>query len=380
MSSMAYRKKSRPSPACLHSLLFGLVLLLGAETVGAQIRTVLVSPVPGDPVASGTALRNALAGISSPSATNRWLLKIEPGIYDVGGTSLVMRPYVDVEGSGIDATTIRGNGDASEYNNATILGADNAELRLLTVQAIGPTSTSSVIAMANYDGASPRVYRVKFVAQAQTVWGMRNVNAAPLIEECEVSVTGTATGSDAYGLVFRGFSPPSRRSSIQRSKVAVSGATGNYGVFMADSLSLTSIQDSRFDVTGGSTTQGLYAFPVAGWWSGNEALTIRDTEVNSAGGSEASYGIRFATSGIYLSILNSKIFGHLSPTTYGVVQGGTVIAQWSHIVGFNQTIQAAGSASIQSTYLQGGPATASVWLGCMGVWDENGVFYTNSCP
>lgn len=84
-------------------------LLLTSTTATAQIRTILVSPVPGDPVASGTALRNALAGIPSPSATNRWLVKIEPGTYDVGGgTSLAMRPYVDVEGSGIEATTIRG--------------------------------------------------------------------------------------------------------------------------------------------------------------------------------------------------------------------------------------------------------------------------------
>src|SRR4026209_2443879 len=110
--------------------------------------------------------------------------------------------------------------------------------------------------MANY-GASPRIYRVKFVAQARGVWGLRNVDAAPLIEECEISVTATSADVDAYGLVFRGFPPGSRRSSLLRSKVAVWGARNNYGVFLADALSLTSIRDSRFDVTGGSTTQGL---------------------------------------------------------------------------------------------------------------------------
>lgn len=379
MASMVYRKKSRLTPLCLHSLLFGLALLLGAETVSAQIRTVLVSPVPGNPIASGTALRNALAGISSPSATNRWLLKIEPGTYDVGGTILAMRPYVDIEGSGIEATTIRGSIDSSIH--PTILGADYTELRFLTVQAIDPTSTSS-IAMANYSGASQRVYRVKFVAQGGLeAWGMRNVNATPMIEECEFSVTGTMPGSHAYGLVFRDYPPTSRRSSILRSKVAVWGATFNYGVYMRDAASLNSIRDSRFDVTGGDLTHGLFATSSVGGWSGNEALAIRDTEVISSGGSAASYGIRFEGGAqIVPEIWNSRIWGSTygiytdSPSSSGGIQG-------SSIHGSTKTIQFGGSISISSTSLIGGPATAGGWIGCMGVFDENAVFYAQgACP
>jgi hypothetical protein len=52
------------------------ILFIFPALLQAQSRIVTVSPVPGDPVASGTALRNALAGIPSPSATNPWLLKI----------------------------------------------------------------------------------------------------------------------------------------------------------------------------------------------------------------------------------------------------------------------------------------------------------------
>lgn len=377
MNSGIHRIKS----VSLHPLIVGLALLLGANTVAAQIRTVIVSPVPGDPVASGTALRNALAGISSPSATNRWLLKIEPGTYDVGGTSLVMRPYVDVEGSGIEATTIKGNGDASGFENATIAGAENTELRLLTVQAIGST-TSSVMAMSNYQ-ASPRLYRVKFVAQGQQAWGVRNVNAVPLIEECEVSVSATATGGYAYGLVFWGYSlPANRRSSILRSKIAVWGASHNYGVYLGYALGLTSIRDSRIDVSGGSTTQGLYATGTTGW-SGVESLSVRNTEIYSSGGSSASYGVRFEQAPIVTNVTGSTIWGNAAPTSYGIytdspsAPGGI---QGSYIVGYTKTVQFGGSISIASTYLQGGPATAGGWLGCMGVWEENAVFYTQGCP
>src|SRR5262245_24259753 len=121
----------RLSLVCLSAL---LLLCLGGSAA-AQIRTELVSPVPGDPVASGTALRNKLAAISSPSSTNRWLLKIEPGTYDIGTTSLPMRSWVDIEGSGIGATTIQGTVDGSGLTAGTINGASNTELRMLTVSS-----------------------------------------------------------------------------------------------------------------------------------------------------------------------------------------------------------------------------------------------------
>lgn len=383
---MTLGKKSLTFSAQLPIVVCMLVLLLGVNTAEAQIRTVLVSPVPGDPVASGTALRNALAGVSSPSATNRWLLKIEPGIYDVGATSLVMRPYVDIEGSGIESTVIRGSGNSDPwaFPNATLQGADNTELRFLTVQATGPTSTSSAMAMYN-ESASPRLYRVKFVAsQGQSLWGVRNIDAAPLIEECEVSVAATATGGSAYGLVFFGANfPANRRSSILRSKVAVSGATENFGVWMGAKLSLTLIRDSRIEVSGGSTTQGLFA-EGRGIWSGMEALTIRDSEILSSSGSSASYGIRFVGgAGVVPQIFESVISAGAAPTSYGIytenpnAPGGI---QGSSIYGSTKTVQLGSSVSIASTFLVGGPVTAGGWLGCMGVWDENGVFYAQGCP
>ena len=382
---MTLYKKARPFSLWLHSMVLGLTLLLGAETVGAQIRTVLVSPVPGNPVASGTALRNALAGISSPSSSNPWLLKIEPGIYDVGTISLQMRSWVDIEGSGIGVTTIRGS--AADFN-ATINGANNAELRLLTVEAaLGSAALPGPIAMANYS-ASPRLYRVKFSASGGAggstgiAYGVRNRDSTPLIEECEIKVVGS--GDTAYGLVFGTdtSSPLVDRSSILRSKVTVSGSKYNYGLYMAGRQYVSEIRDSRIDVVGGVTTRGIHAVSDSSW-SGQENLRIRNTEIISGGGSSASYGISIQDSAwISLDINGSKVWGHSSPTTYGIVQGwfGPVGTQWSHIVGFTQTVQTVGSASIQSTYLQGGPVTAGGWLGCMGVWEENGIFYANSCP
>lgn len=368
-----------------HSLVCGLILLLGAETAVAQIRTVLVSPVPGDPVASGTTLRNALSGISAPSATNRWLLKIEPGIYDIGATSLTMRPWVDIEGSGIGTTTIRGSVNGSGLNAGTVNGADNSELRFLTVEAIGTPTVVTLIAMYN-DNASPRLYRVKFFAQASgSVRGILNSFSAPLIEECEISASATTTlgSSQAYGVVFAGYLS-GRRSSILRSRITATQAADNFGIYLQNAQTVTEIRDTVVNVVGGVTTWGIYATTsVGGSWIGQENLALRNTELSSAGGASGSYGIAFQPSSwIGMDIFASRIYGHVAPTTYGIMQQGPagIGIQGSTVVGFTKTVYTASSVSIASTYLNGGPVTALGWLGCMGVWDESGVFFANSCP
>src|SRR5690348_11115783 len=69
-------------------------------------RTVVVSP-NGTPVQNGLALLSAMNTISNsnPSVSNPWLLKLEPGQYDLGNQTLTLQPYVDLEGSG-EGTTI----------------------------------------------------------------------------------------------------------------------------------------------------------------------------------------------------------------------------------------------------------------------------------
>src|SRR5438105_2473150 len=67
--------------------------LLGGKSASAfqrsYTRTIVVSP-GATPSAGGTALLNALAGISGASSSNPYLVKLEPGVYDVGTTAVSM--------------------------------------------------------------------------------------------------------------------------------------------------------------------------------------------------------------------------------------------------------------------------------------------------
>lgn len=370
----------RLSVVCLAALWF---LSLAGSAV-AQVRTVLVSPVPGNPVASGTALRNALAGISSPSSTNRWLVKIEPGAYDIGTVSLPMRSWVDVEGSGIDATTILGTVDGTSLTAATVNGANNTEIRLLTITA-SRSDDKNAIAMYNENAAVLRLYRVKIVAATNGggAWGIRNFQSAPVIEECDLSAA-TNGSAETYGVVYRQVVNGPERSSILRSRIAVWGGAANYGVLMIDGQTLTKLHDSRIDASIGQTTYGISAAVLIGWLSGNDSLSIRNTEISSAANTNGtSWGVRFDSStSISLDVASSKIWAHIASTAYAASQQGNAPMTFVHsnLLAATKTVESVSSVSIASTALYGGPVSVSGWVGCMGVWDENAVFYANSCP
>ncbi len=125
---------------------------------GAYARTIVVAPV-GTPTQNGTALRNALNSITGASGANRYLLKIEPGNYDLGNTPLQMKSWVDIEGSGAPATDIW-SGAFNTDTSATIMSDALAELRFLRVlnfgmgpyaialRLTGPTQVSHISARA----------------------------------------------------------------------------------------------------------------------------------------------------------------------------------------------------------------------------------------
>jgi len=105
------------------------------EVTPTSTRTLIVSPAGdgSDATANGAELRSAIVELQSvvpaPSSSNPWLIKVEPGNYDLHPGTIHMIPFVDIEGSGQGITTIRG----SCHCDGLIRVADNTELRDLTV-------------------------------------------------------------------------------------------------------------------------------------------------------------------------------------------------------------------------------------------------------
>lgn len=122
------------------------------------IRTLVVSP-GGTPAAGGAALIRALAAITTASVSNPWLVHLEPGDYDLGAATLVMRPFVDLEGSGPGVTTIRSAPATAQVDGkaGVVQVVGSSELRDVTVAA---STASSGIDPAGIVMTTPGTSRV----------------------------------------------------------------------------------------------------------------------------------------------------------------------------------------------------------------------------
>lgn len=196
------------------------------------MRTLVVSPTPGNPSASGTALLSAMAAITTASASNPYLIRIEPGVYDLGASSLVLKPYVDLEGSGEAVTKITGTG-AAVYNSGTIVGStvspSTVELRFLTVANSGGNAYATAIFL---NIGSPNLTHITATAaggsaQNVAIFGL----AFSAAELTDVIATASASGAaTAYGVAFNGAATP-RLTNVS---AAASGGTFGYGAYFAN--------------------------------------------------------------------------------------------------------------------------------------------------
>lgn len=221
-----------------------------AEFASAYKRTVVVSPVPNDAVASGTALKSALAGITGASSTNPYLLKIEPGVYDLGATpGLQMKQWVDIEGSGQQSTKIKCACGASDTfaPEAVVKGSNNAELRFLTVENTGGGPVSIAIRNQN---ASPQLTHVTVTASGGTRnFGLHNNSSSPRMN----NVTATASGgTESYGVYAVAFSSPQMTDIT----ITASGGTHNFGAY--NSQSSSRMMDVTATASGGTNSYGVY--------------------------------------------------------------------------------------------------------------------------
>ena len=113
--------------------------------------TIIVAPTNGD----FTSIQAAINSAINPTATNPYLIIVAPGIYT---ESITLKPYIDVQGSGVNLTTITHDGSAP-----TVYGADHSELRSLTVintgggaEAIGIANINASTSLRDLDGAGVR--------------------------------------------------------------------------------------------------------------------------------------------------------------------------------------------------------------------------------
>lgn len=118
-----------------------------------------------------------------PSNGNRCLIRIAPGWYDLGNQQLVMRPFVDIQGSGWNMTILGGaRGAANVADAALVKGSLSSVLSHLTVFN---------------NGTAGQVYATGYAGENISTGS----DVAPDLDHVTVKVGGDATNS--YGIYLR---------------------------------------------------------------------------------------------------------------------------------------------------------------------------------
>jgi len=211
-----------------------------------------------------------------------------PGIYDLGGSTLIMRDYIDIEGSGQNVTEIK------SLAPTTVSTAGNAEIRLLTVRNASTVASASAV---SNNGVSAKLTRISAeCTTSPSCMGIHNYLGSLVLSDVSVTVTGPQTNvgiANSYGSVV--MSNGTANTS--------GGANRNIGIRSVGDPSLPSsciLINSAIAAIGGGESIGIY--------NDYGSLSITGSTVSAKDGS-VSYGVQ-----------STSIFGFLVDRS--TVEGG----------------------------------------------------------
>jgi len=238
---------------------------------------------------------DAIADISSwcgsPSAANPCLVKVMPGVYEVGANTISLSPYVDLEGSGENATTITGTPDLGAGHLVSTI--DNNEIRSITLNAntavggniittgvrlLGDSKMSHTTVNVSGGGLSARAYAVRISGDAEMV-----------------DVTLSATGAYKHNEGIYGGGSLSIDGAHIEAYADGDFNGGNYAIWLY-SASNAKIRNAVVQSYGPGQNMGLYLYKSTG-------VEVANSDVN------ASYATVFVGGISEAKVANTKITG-----------------------------------------------------------------------
>ncbi len=271
----------------------------------------------GDYTSPVTAMTDIATWCGTPSASNPCLMKIMPGVYNIGLDSLTIPRFVDVEGSGENTTKITGN-----RGWGLVHGDSNSEIRFLTVENGGVVSTTAVAILT--------------------------ASSAPLADPFKIThVTAIANGTDVNDAIYNdtpvalGLSP-----TMTNVTATASGGTGdNIGVlFSSASPTMTNVTATA---SGGTRAVGVF--------NSGSSPTMTNVTATASSGTD-NYGIFNNGSGT-VKIDHSAISG----TTNSIYNGASV------------------TTYVGATRVEGGAVSNAGTLTCVGAYNASYVAMTTWC-
>lgn len=293
-----------------------------------------------------TTIQGALDSITDAAEDNRYLVWVAPGTYT---EAVTMKEYVDIEGAGELATTITFGGNDTEARG-TLTGADNAEIRFLTVENTGGEDFARAI--LNSD-ASLRMTHITAYAHGGNADNFGILNESGSYPEM-THVTAIASGGDnTTNIAIDNLDSFSFITDVFANAYGARDST-NIGVRNWDSLMMMYRSLVNAYGIGASISYGISNI--------SSNATIYTSKISASGG-EGSYGIyNLANSSAYDVVVDQCVITGATNTVYNDIDADN----------YTTYIGASG--------LHGGAVVGTGDEFCAGVYDENYAFHTDHCP
>lgn len=122
---------------------------------------------------------SAVNSINNASASNPYLVKVMPGVYSLGGGSLQMKQYVDLEGSGPENTVITSSNNAgNECTVGTVMMANNMSIRNIKIVNTAPNlggDYASAVAALVFNNVEAKAEGISVSTGSDAVAGGKNI-------------------------------------------------------------------------------------------------------------------------------------------------------------------------------------------------------------
>jgi hypothetical protein len=257
-----------------------------------------------DPVAA----MKSIEGLADEN--NRYLLVIAPGVYTLT-EALVMHEYVDISGSGQNATMLTGaiSSGNRDQTSALIQGANHTGIRSLSIENTGGATYS----MGVYNAiASPRISDMTItVTGGIRNYGVLNVTSSPAMSN--ITISASSESGRNFGVLNLASSP-----TMFDMAIAVSGGERSYGIYNTSPSSPT-MSNITILVSGKSISFANYGT----YNSSGTSPTMSDMTIEVSGGAGVNYGIYKASDASFTRIRNSTISASEGSNNYSVFESGS---------------------------------------------------------
>ena len=355
------------------------------------LRTYVVGPV-GNPVANGLALEQALGAINPVPVSQETavLVRIEPGVYDLGNGTVALFPWMMVEGAGPDATRVTSAHCGTGFYEGTLWSSSTrVGLRDLTVENTCSDPTAGSIALSS-QGNWLTLENVSLTANgtAEHNHAMFNSGSTVLIRGSSLHAeNGTAHnqglenwGADVTlvdvtvevldGSVTRGIKNEGLGFVFRGGEITLYGGTNDCSAFVnetdADSLVIADSVIWPFCVSG--TNIGVY---INGASARLTDVLIRGGDVGIWLNNQSSSSKRVQMDSVRAFSGDQAVWcqgaNHSFDIDHGVFWGGQAV--------YNHLDEC--TVRIGATKLDGGVEGAAT---CAGVYDGGYAFYPDTCP